>query len=133
MVWQGNYFFPINIKSHYYFLQRNKSINTIVSLKVIPLWTVEDVRYWFGVKPAECCWEIRVNPYQGIRAPTRKSTVQRYNRWEWNEYKRMYTRTNKIEMRIVCAVSGKSIILRKRRPMIVSVRLSHYFWYYVKI
>ena len=29
IVREGNYFFPININSHYYVLQRNKSINTI--------------------------------------------------------------------------------------------------------
>ena len=29
------YFFPISINSHYYFLQKTKSINTIVSLRTI--------------------------------------------------------------------------------------------------
>ena len=41
-------------------------------LELIPLW--------FGIKHAERCWEIRVNPYQGIRARARTSTVQRYDR-----------------------------------------------------
>ena len=31
MVCEGNYLFPINIDYHYYVLQKNKSINTIVS------------------------------------------------------------------------------------------------------
>ena len=33
MVCEGTYFFPININSHFFFLQRTKSINTIVSLR----------------------------------------------------------------------------------------------------
>ena len=33
MVYEGNYFFPININYQYYVLQKNKSINTIVSLR----------------------------------------------------------------------------------------------------
>ena len=33
MTFKENYFFPININSHYYVLQRTKSMNTIVSLR----------------------------------------------------------------------------------------------------
>ena len=35
IVCEGNYFFPISINYHYYFLQKNKSINKIVSLRKI--------------------------------------------------------------------------------------------------
>ena len=33
MTFKENYFFPININSHYYVSQRTKSMNTIVSLR----------------------------------------------------------------------------------------------------
>ena len=95
--------------------------------KLIPLWMVEDVWYWFGVELAERCWVIRVNPYQGIRAHTQTSTFQRHDRGELHAYKRTYTRTDWIEVtrtdwievRIVRTVSGKWMILRKRRPRFV--------------
>ena len=35
MVWEGTNFLPVNIDSHYYVLQRTKSINTSFSLKKI--------------------------------------------------------------------------------------------------
>ena len=35
MVWEGTYFFPININSHHYVLQKTKYINIIVSLRTI--------------------------------------------------------------------------------------------------
>ena len=93
---------------------------------------IELIRLWFGVERAERCWEIIINPYQGIRARARTSTVQRYDRGEWHAHERTYTRKNKIEVRIVRAVSGKWMILRKRRPRIVLVRLAGTFWWYVK-
>ena len=38
MVCEGNYFFPININYHYYFLQKNKSINTFFFSKDNNQW-----------------------------------------------------------------------------------------------
>ena len=72
----------------------------IEETELIPLWTVEDVRYWFGVERAERCWEIRVNPYQGISARARTSTVQRYDRGEWHVYEQTYMGTNLLEMHL---------------------------------
>ena len=43
-----------------------------------------------------------------------------------------YTRTNKIEVRIVRIVSGKWMILLKRRPRIFFVRPTQFFWHYDK-
>ena len=40
----------------------------------------------------------------------------------------LYTRTDWIEVRIIRAVNGKWMILRKRRPRFVGVRSAHSFW-----
>ena len=45
IVCEGTYFFPISINSHYYFLQKNKSINTIVSLRKIIYGNINVICY----------------------------------------------------------------------------------------
>ena len=45
IVYEGNYFFPININSRYYVLQRNKSINIIYYLRKIINFNVKVICY----------------------------------------------------------------------------------------
>ena len=45
MVCEGTYFFPININSHYYVLQKPKPINTIVSYRTITNGNINIICY----------------------------------------------------------------------------------------
>ena len=63
MVFEGIYFFPININSHYRVLQITKSINTIVSLRIIINGNVNVMCYDYkDVFPA-CLRSISQNGY----------------------------------------------------------------------
>ena len=68
--------------------------------QINPTMNGRDIWYWFGVERAESCWEIRVNPYHGIKARAQTSTVQRYDMGEWHAYEQTYTRTNLVEVHL---------------------------------
>ena len=63
MVCEGTYLFPININSHYYVLQRNKSINTIVSLKKIIYVNINVICYYSKGLFSLCLGSISQNDY----------------------------------------------------------------------
>ena len=48
LVCKGMYVFPININSHYYVLQKTKSINTIVSLRTIINNNINIICYYYN-------------------------------------------------------------------------------------
>ena len=63
MVFEGTYFFPININYHYYFLQKTKSINKIVSLRTIINGNVNLICYYLKDVIKLCLRSIWHNDY----------------------------------------------------------------------
>ena len=66
MVREGNSFFPININYHYYFLQKTKSINTIVSLRKIIHGNVNVICYDPNYVLPPCLRYISHNNYNTL-------------------------------------------------------------------
>ena len=71
---EGTYFFPININSRYYFLQKNKSDNTIVSLRTVINGNVNVICYDSKYFIPPCLQYILQNDYNilsPIHTPTK--------------------------------------------------------------
>ena len=66
MLWEGTYFLPININSRYYVLQKTKSINTIVSLRITINGDVNVIYYDFKDVISPCLQSISHNYYKSL-------------------------------------------------------------------
>ena len=72
---EGTYLFSININSHYYNLQKTKSISTIVSLMTIVNGNVNVICYYLKNFLPPCLWSISHNCYNTLsplHTPTKK-------------------------------------------------------------
>ena len=78
MVREGNYFFPININSHYYVLQRTKSINIIFSLRKIINGNVNIICYDYKDVVTQCLRYISQNDYNNF-SPLHIPVKEHYN------------------------------------------------------
>ena len=67
MVWEGTYFFPININSHHYVLQKTKYINIIVSLRKMINGNVNIVCYGLKDVLPPCLRSISHNDYNKLK------------------------------------------------------------------
>ena len=75
MVCEGTYLFPINVNSHYYFLQRTKSVNTIFSLSKIINVSVNVICYDSKNVIPPCLSSISHNDYNNfspLHIPTKE-------------------------------------------------------------
>ena len=66
MVCEGTYLFPVNINYRYYFLQRTKSINIIVSLRKITNGIVNVICYYLKDVLPPCLRSISQNCYNTL-------------------------------------------------------------------
>ena len=66
MVREGNYLFPININSHYYVLQKTKSINKFVSLRTIINGNVNVIFYNPKDVLPPFSWSVSHNDYNTL-------------------------------------------------------------------
>ena len=63
---EGTYFFPINMNSHYYVLQKNKSINTVFSLGKIINGNVNIICYGWNDFFPQCLRSISQSSYNTL-------------------------------------------------------------------